>query len=97
MAQGAWVEAEPGLDVKAEVAASMAVFAVGLPQPLLEVLRERAAAASLPTGALIRQWLEERAAAGEADADQQLVVKARSLAPQLLELVALFADSTTVR
>ena len=89
MAQGTWIEAEPGLDVKAKVAASMEVFAVRLPQPVLEQLRAEAAAAGTTTGALIRLWLEQRLAASGPDTAEQVLQTVREMFPQMKKLVEL--------
>lgn len=97
MAQGTWVEAEPGYDSKAELAASSVVFSVRMPQPMLEAIRQHAARDGVSTGTLIRSWLEERLVAGQPELNQQLMVAISDLAAPLQVLARIAAAGQTRR
>jgi len=86
---GTWVEPERGFDPEVELAGRMGAYSVRLPLPVLNALRERAAAAGVSTGALMRSWLEDRLAAGDPDDNERIVQTVRELAPTLTALSAL--------
>jgi predicted DNA binding CopG/RHH family protein len=84
-----WVDAAQGVYTKPDKDAAMSTFAVRLPVSMLQALRDQAAARGLPTGGLIRMWLDERLAAGDPTDVQLVAQKVRQLIPDLLQVIVL--------